>query len=130
MDTEQLKARYGKSSAGNFEVIDTIGVPHPYTIGPKHVAHAADHHGGILGQHAIETGERNGIRCQHRGCTLSYAEHKQALLVECNAPLQVEENGEKVTAPELRAYLMKCKPLCEEDKYEGFAFLDRTKRRP
>ena len=46
--SRKLKARYGASEQGNFAVIDTIGVPHPYMIGPKHVAYASDFRGGIL----------------------------------------------------------------------------------
>jgi len=121
---EKLAARYGKSEAGNYSVCDTIGVPHPYCIGAKHVVHASDHFSGMLGKEAILSAEKKGIKCEVRGCQLSYEQHEQALLVECHAPLKGADDH---VTPELHEYLLKCKPLCEEDKYAGFAFLDRMK---
>lgn len=117
---EELVKTYGKSEHGNYYVVGSIGTPHPYTIGAKHVAHAADRHGGQLNTHAIESGEKIGITCRYSGCKLSYAEHKQGLLVRCTREL-ADANGEAVA--ELREYLMKCKPMCEADGYEGFAFI-------
>ncbi len=122
MDIEKLKARYGASEHGNFAVVDTIGVPHPYMIGAKHVAHASDHFGGMLGEAAIEDGEKRGIRCAMRGCQLSYKQHEPALLVACKLSLESQQS-EGEPRSELHEYLLKCKPLCEEDKYVGFAFM-------
>lgn len=113
--TDELKARYGASEQANFEVIDTIGVPHPFTIGPRHVVHASDNHGGMLGEATCRA-----IKCAHPRCTLSYEEHESALLISCKADLQIA--GSKETNPELQVYLMQSKPLCEEDGYAGFAF--------
>lgn len=120
-DKEQkLLDRYGKSEQGNFYVFDTIGVPHTYCIGSKHITHAADYFSGMLSKEAIIDAEKKGAKCGMRGCQLSYEEHKQALLVKCEASMS-DDDGKAV--PELHAYLLKSKPLCEEDKYAGFGFI-------
>lgn len=120
MNKEELQKRYGQSQAGNFSVQDTIGVPHPYCITPKHVAVASDRYCGMLGEAAIKDAEKNHhAHCGMRGCKLTYAEHEQALLVGCRAELK---DGDKVN-PELHEYLLSIKAKCEEDKYAGFAFV-------
>lgn len=127
MDSTKLKERYGASEHGNFAVIDTIGVPHPYCITAQHVSHASDFCGGRLDQDAITAAERAGAKCGICHGKLKYKEHETALLVSCRVDMVVD--GErpddiKVASPELHAYLLKVKPLCEEDKYVGFAFKD------
>ena len=115
-------AKYGESEHGNFAVIDTIGVPHPYCIGARHVTHASDRYAGILGGAAIESAEKKGIYCEVCEGRLSYKEHKIALLVECRAPT-TDSSGSAV--PELHDYLLKVKEQCERDGYAGFAFVGR-----
>ena len=48
-------SKYPKT--GQFEITDTIGVPHPFCITHHHVGYAADHCGGQLGKTAIEAYE-------------------------------------------------------------------------
>ena len=119
-----IKGNYGKSENGNFEVTDSIGVPHPYVIGPEHVAYASDNHGGMLWTTAIIEGEKLGITCKAKGCNLIYSQHEQALLVTCRADLHDAEDMKK-TNPELQAYLLKIKEEAEANNYAGFAFLDK-----
>lgn len=121
MTPDELKLRYGKSEQGNYEVVETIPVPHPYMVGPRHVQIAADQFGGMLGEAALEAAEKQGVKCGICKGELSWKQHEQALLVECHAPLKGDDGK---AMPELMAYLMKCKPLCEEDKFAGFAFKD------
>ena len=121
MDNDQLQSRYGKSARGHYWVRELISVPHPYVITGKHVAWAADHYLGSLSTMAIETGEREGIRCGMNGCRLTLAEHQQALLVACRGPLKTLK-GKMVK--ELHDYLLKCKPLCDQDGWVGFAFVE------
>ena len=83
-----------------YEVVDTIGVPHPYMITGKHVGEASDHFFGRLGEEAIRSAEKKGITCGMRHCNLSYDEHKQALVV------RVKCGGELKDAPGLKEYLM------------------------
>jgi hypothetical protein len=103
----------------NFWVKNTIGVPHPYCIGVKHVAWAAHHHNGMLGSTAIEDAERNGknVHCGMKGCKLKYAEHKQALLVA------VKDTRDLNDIPELKAYILSIKERTEKDGFVGFAFV-------
>lgn len=116
-------AKYGSSEHGNFKVVDTIGVPHPYCIGARHVAHAADRFSGMLGEAAVESAEKHGIMCEICKGKLTFKQHEQALLVSCEAPTTVDGKNN----PELVDFLMKCKPLCEADGFAGFAFKDDHK---
>ena len=114
--TDKLEKRYGKSRRGNFRVIDTIGVPHPYCVGARHVEIAADRFCGILGPDAIEEAERCGVTCRTCKGDLSYKEHETGLLVSFKKDLK----GNK----ELHAYLLDIRDKAVEDKYAGFAFID------
>jgi hypothetical protein len=130
MKQEQTKEdklkKYPKTE--KFEVIDTIGVPHPYCITPKHVAWASDHHFGILDRHAIEEAEKNGATCDickkiakknpsYR--ILSISEHKQALLIEVNDTRKLNE------VEGIKEYLLQIKEMCVADGFSGFAFKQR-----
>ncbi|MFA5401259.1 MAG: hypothetical protein WC359_12500 [Dehalococcoidia bacterium] len=114
-----FKGTYPESANGNYKVVDTIGVPHPYCIGSKLVAFAADRHNGILGEAAIEDAERHGIHCEickeKMGKPLSYAEHKQALVIESKVEIDPTPN-------ELKEYLLSIKEEAEKNGYVGFAF--------
>jgi hypothetical protein len=116
MSTENKFAHYPKTEF--FEVVDTIGVPHPFCITHHHVGWASDHHCGQLGSEAIEAYEKSTGRtsCGVRGCNLKYAQHEQALLVRC----KTKDND--LT----KAYLESIVKLCEEDGYAGFTLLDGT----
>lgn len=96
-----------------FRVIDTIGVPHPYCIGTKHVVHASDKFMGMLGKEAIEDGEKHGIYCNICKGKLKYADHKQALLIEC-------DKDDNIT---LQEYLKSIVELAESDNFAGFSFI-------
>lgn len=50
--------------------------PHPYTIGPKHVAYASDHHSGMLGEETLKK-----VPCAYSGCHLDYKDHKSEKVV-------------------------------------------------
>lgn len=120
MTLGELKAQLGDSEHGNFFIKDTIGVPHPYCIGAKHVAHAADHHGGMLSQSAIESGERKGIVCEICKGKLTYAQHEQAILIGCRK----DPNEGNEFEAELRAYLLKLNDVIEPlKKWAGYAFV-------
>jgi hypothetical protein len=115
--TDKVKA-WPKSEHGNFYAVDTIGVPHPYCITAKHVEIAADHFSGILGEDTIQRAEKMGAKCGICKGKLSWKEHEQAALIQCEQPL---EQGDKIN-PELQAYLLALKPLAEEAGLAGFAF--------
>lgn len=124
VDVEKLRERYGASEHGNYAVVGTVGVPHAYRIGPKHVAHADDHFIGRLGRESIEDGEKHGVHCETCKGKLTFAQHEMALLVEYHAGLKDDNDN---VNPELHAYLLASKAKCEEDKYSGFAFTEALK---
>lgn len=102
-----------------FKVIDTIGVPHPYCITPKHVTYAADHFCGMLGKEAIISAERTEkAKCGICRGELSYEQHETALLVEV-------DEGKEGFKKRLNKYLLKIKAMAEADKYAGFAFIKK-----
>ena len=120
--------KYGKSKKGNFQVIDTIAVPHPYCLTPKHVVEAADNFGGIMGEAAMQSADDKGIYCyscrtnnrRHGDPILKYKQHELALLVACY------ENMEEVKfKKEVQHYLKSIAKMVEEDKYAGFTFLKK-----
>lgn len=104
-----------------FKIKDTIGVPHPFCITPKHVAHASDNHYGMLGKAVIEELEQKTKKplCGMKGCNLWFHEHKQALLVE------VDDKRELKDIPELHPYLLSIKEQAEQDGFAGFAFIQK-----
>ncbi len=119
---KEVRESYGYSSKGNFSVMDTIGVPHPFCITPKHVVHASDHCCGMLGKESMNAAPcgmrfRGGGRCQ-----LSADEHETALLVACKADMKGVDG--KVN-PELHEYLLSIKDQATQDGFVGFSFLDK-----
>ncbi len=104
---EKIK-KYPKTDL--YEVVDTIGVPHAYTIGADHVADAADNHGGRLGEETMRK-----IQCAHRGCRLTFDQHEKALVVKCKTDLKDER---------LREYLKSIAEMCSNDGFVGFVFID------
>lgn len=117
---QELQQKYGKSEKSNFRVIDTIPVPHPYCITPRHVGHAADRFGGLLSPKALEDAEKHGARCDICKGRLKFKEHETALLIECRAEIKGKDG--KVD-PELHAYLLRIKEMAEQDCYAGFTFM-------
>lgn len=112
---EKLKS-YPKTE--NFEVYDTVGVPHPFCITHHHVAHASDKYCGMLTKESIidfesKTGNPS---CGMRGCNLSYEQHEQALIIKC----KIKDDDL------LRDYLKSLVKKCQEDGFTGFVLLDST----
>lgn len=123
-DDKKFKGEYGVSEQGNFEVIDSIGVPHPYCIGAAHLKY---NDCMMLGTDQIRRMEKehpHHVHCKVKGCTLSYDEHEQALVVACKADMVSPGDGKKA-CPELHNYLLKAKDEATKNGYTGFAFLDK-----
>lgn len=125
MNIDDKYKKYGVSRRKNFQVIDSVGVPHSYTITPRHLEYADSK---FIDENSIRHAEKRGAICSvcselHRklGTTiLTYDEHKKALLVSC----KVDPNHDEKNMKELHKYLLKIKPDAEHEKYAGFAFLD------
>lgn len=131
MEEKKLK-EYGESEQGNFKVKDSIGIPHPYMITPKHLEFNGDNM-----YLDIEKAENNSKQaypndifkqavcdiCKHnfrKGSQpkiLSYAEHGQALLINCKKDFKGKAKAE------LKKYLFKIKAKAEKENFKGFSFL-------
>ena len=91
--------------------------PHPFMIGPAHVAYASDHCCGMLGEAAIDASK---VGCywpdKYPRCNLPYSAHhtKYGLFVQLTADLD-----EKVMMPWLAAL----KPAIERLGVSGVAFM-------
>lgn len=117
LTTKEKIARYPKTEL--FSVMDTpMGVPHPFTVGPRHINHAANHFMGQLGRDAIESleKERGGPSCCHPNCNLKYHQHQQALAIGC----KIKDNDK------LKEYLQSIVKQCEADGFAGFVLVDCT----
>ena len=115
-----IKGNYPASEHGNFRVIDTIGVPHPYCITPKHLEYCDSMYLTTdTMRHAEEKGAvcdicKHAVRDGKQGSILSIDEHEQALLVSCKAEIQDND--------ELHQWLLGIKEETERNGYAGFAF--------
>ncbi len=116
-----IKGEYPASQDGNFSIMDTIGVPHPYCITPEHLEYCGSMY---LDQTSIERAESKGARCDickkavkagRQTEVLTYSEHEQALLVECRV-------GIEPVPPELHDWLLSIKDEAAKNGYVGFAF--------
>jgi hypothetical protein len=113
-------------STERFKVIDTIPVPHPYCIAPKHLEL---NEGMVLD---IPATEAKGAVCdicrkaakKTGQPILPYSEHKQALLVEVNDKRELKD------IPELKKYLLSIKEKAEKEGYVGFAFIASDETSP
>ena len=123
-DKDNKLKKYGKSKNGNFLVIDTIGVPHPYCITPKHLK---ENDGMCLTKDSMREAEKRGAVCdickkinrKSGRPILTIDEHEQALLVACSVDPK-EDKGK-----ELQEYLLSIKEMAVKDNFAGFAFLKK-----
>jgi len=131
MNRAEIETVFGKSEQNNFYAVDSIGVPHPYCITPKHLEYCESMY---LNAESIARAESKGAKCdicrklnrKYGNPILSYAEHKQALLIECKTEIQTETKNN----PELKAYLLKIKELTEKHGFEGWAFIKAKDWKP
>jgi hypothetical protein len=99
-----------------FEVIDTIGVPHPFCITGKHVVWASDKHFGKLGRDAIISYEKSiggKPSCGVPQCNLTFEKHETALAIKC----KIKDN--ELT----KQYLQSIVEQCEADGFAGFVLV-------
>lgn len=87
--------------------------PHPFVIGPRHVAYASEH-GGLLGEEACRQspcayGRGPGFDSRRDACTLPYDEHtcEHAVVFQCLPGNGVEQLQEILRNTEVQALLTK-----------------------
>lgn len=86
--------------------------PHRFTIGPQHIKHAADNHGGMLGLETLKA-----VRCAHPRCNVSYEEHTSDKVLF----LQLQRDGNN---EEANAELKKIVDLMKEDNIDGIVMVE------
>jgi hypothetical protein len=89
--------------------VDTVNFkPHPFVVGPKHITHASQYCGGILGKETMQA-----IPCAH--CGRRYEEHTYDTVVF----IKLKRN---CTASEIQPWL---KEIAEKvTRIDGFAFIE------
>ena len=93
--------------------VDTINhKPHRYMIGPKHIQHASDKHGGMLGTATLEA-----VHCAYPNCNSSYEEHTSDKV----AFLQLKRDGENKEAND---ELKKIVDIMKENKIDGVVMVE------
>ena len=131
--TDEKYTKYGESENNNFRIIDSIVVPHPYCITPKHLEYSRSIYLDIEGAEKRSREEHPNDSRKWAVCDtckrlyklgkipkiLSWSEHQKAVLVECDA--EIENNKE------LHQYLLKLKEQVTQDGYAGFAFVKSDK---
>jgi hypothetical protein len=122
MNTEELTQKYQDKHFADcnlftLEDIHAINFnPHPFTIGAKHVAHAAEHHGGILG---IET--MSAIGCAVPNCNLSHEEHKYDTVMFLKLKFNVNHS-------EAVKFLKSLEEDLKADKIDGFILVETPEK--
>lgn len=127
-EIETLQKTHGESENGNYKIIDTIPIPHPYMVTSKHLEYNRDEM--YLGIEQIERMEKeHGPLCGQRinahrdQCTLKYGDHKSGLLIQCKLPMTSPEDKTKFN-DELYKYMLKIKENLDTKKFDGFGFVD------
>lgn len=115
---EQIKPLI--EQGGLFEFLDIHSVnhrPHPFMVGPQHVA-AAQKYGGMLGEPVLKE-----VPCAHPGCRLSYEDHTSDTVAFLKLKRNVEnkEAGEVLGDPTL-------KKIMTLHKVDGYCFVDTPEK--
>jgi hypothetical protein len=121
MDTkekeEKMRESFGAQTALVLLSIERVNhKPHPYTIGPKHVAWASEHSGGSLTEETFKK-----VPCAARGCQLSYAEHTS----DEAAFVQLTRNA---TGDEIRTILKRSTEKLGDKFVDGFVFVETKEK--
>ena len=114
---KELEEKYRKLCKAldgfSFHSINTVNhKPHPFTIGPKHIAYAADHCGGMLGTDVCKKAP-----CAHKGCRLSYEQHTHDTVMFLSLKRNVSNSDAVDQLKQLAAAGM------DEDGIDGVAFV-------
>ena len=97
-------------------VMDVNHKPHPYMIGSRHVVHASDNHGGMLGKTTLET-----VPCAHPGCNTDYDQHTSDNV----AFLQHLRDGTNDEANKIMKAMVKA---VGETLVDGFTFVETKEK--
>lgn len=93
--------------------------PHPFMIGPKHIAFASDNYNGMLGDACLN--DKRCPPCAVRGCNLSYSDHKSNKV----AFLKLLKN---IPSQEAQDVLATVEDICKKEGIEGFVFVETKEK--
>lgn len=118
---EELTAKYNEYYSGDeglrCYIIENVNhKPHPYVVGPRHVAFASER-GGILSEHTIREAEKSGVKCACRGCNVPFEGHTSNKVCFLQATREIKNS-------EVRDLLLRHKDEAEKDGIDGFAFVE------
>ena len=122
LSKQELEAKYKKiyedSDVFTFRSIEGVNhKPHPFTIGSRHVAYAADHCCGMLGDEVLKK-----IPCAAPGCGRRYEEHTYDVVMF----LSLKRNADR---EEAQAELKRAIDAgLEADEVDGFCFVETDER--
>lgn len=97
---------------------------HPFTIGPEHIAHANDHHGGLLGLQTTEA-----IGCAHQSsrltgkCKRPYSSHQHDTVLF----LKLKGHAIEQRVKEILSNA-KVLDIMAQAKLDGFAFVETPEK--
>jgi hypothetical protein len=119
MTNEELTEKYKDRITDPIEMQGVMNVnyrPHPYTVGPKHIKHAHDNHGGLLGDETVKE-----VPCAAEGCGLPYEEHTfdRVMFVKLTRAC---------TSDEVQSVLKLVADDAESDKIDGFGFVETPEK--
>lgn len=100
---------------GLFKVLSIDNInhePHKFMIGPPHIKHAAEKHGGMLGETTLRA-----VKCVYPGCTTSYDDHKSTKVVF----LQLKRDGKN---DEANGELILIKQILTDNAIEGIVMVE------
>lgn len=92
--------------------------PHPFTIGPRHVTHAADKCGGLLGEETLRA-----IPCAFGGwggCNSTYDEHVYDTVAAIRLTRDINQS-------EIKPWLMAIGEVMKDKGLDGFVFIEGFK---
>lgn len=121
MTNDEIKDELSKVIEGT-DILTVLKVdhvnhkPHPFTIGPKHITHAADHCGGILDERTLKE-----IPCAMNWCNLLYDEHTSDKVCF----LQLKRS---VNTDELQPVMLMMQSIIERNQVDGFVFVDTQEK--
>ena len=119
MTNEELKDKYMPLITNPWIIHDVMNVnhrPHPFTIGPKHVAHAADNHGGMLGEATLKA-----IPCAWPKCSEPFEDHVSDRVIA----LKLTRN---CTNDEASSVLQPLGKQMEEDGIDGIVLIETPEK--
>lgn len=90
--------------------------PHPYVIGPKHIAHASDKHCGMLGEETLKA-----IPCAHPRCQVPYDQHTSDTVMFLQLKREATNN-------EVAAKLKELVTVVDEKSFDGVSFVDTKEK--